>query len=531
MPVRGAIHVHTRRSDGTGTIAEVAAAAAQAGLRFVIVTDHGDASRAPDAPMYRDGVLCIDAVEISTDGGHVLALGMEPAPYPLAGEPRDVIEDIRRLGGMSIAAHPGSSKPELRWLEWTAPFDGLEWINGDSEWRDEARPALARALLVYPFRRPETLASLLDRPAPVLARWDVLTGRRPVVALAGTDAHARVWARAEDGGNGGNGPRSLLEMPSYEQTFRAISVAVSGITLTGSAAPDAAAIVGAIREGRVYSSVDALAAPAIMTFTAAADTGRAVMGRTLPAGRPVTLRVDTNAPADARITLLEDGKPVAEAGGPSLEHQESGDPAAYRVEVHLPGAPGEPPVPWVVSNPIYVRAPAGEPPPPPRPPPSEFFSIYDDGFAVDATVESSARSQGALDVVPTVGGTQLSLRYALGGVRSESPYAALVLPAGPALPGYDRLMFTARAVGPMRISVQLRVPNGPDGERWHRSVYVDRTPREIAIPFDEMTPRGPTTTRRPVLQTVRDVLFVVDTVNTRPGVSGQFWIDDVKYAR
>ena len=28
----------------------------------------------------------------------------------------------------------------------------------------------------------------------------------------------------------------------------------------------------------------------------------------------------------------------------------------YRVEIQVRGAPGKPPVPWVVTNPIYVRA-------------------------------------------------------------------------------------------------------------------------------------------------------------------------------
>ena len=96
VPVRGAIHIHTRRSDGdgTGTVDEVAAAAAAAGLKFIILTDHGDATREVDAPQYRGGVLAIDAVEISTDGGHVVALGLARSPYPLAGEPRDVLDDV-----------------------------------------------------------------------------------------------------------------------------------------------------------------------------------------------------------------------------------------------------------------------------------------------------------------------------------------------------------------------------------------------------------------------------------------------------
>ena len=35
--------------------------AARAGLKFIVFTDHGDATRTPDPPAYRSGVLCIDA--------------------------------------------------------------------------------------------------------------------------------------------------------------------------------------------------------------------------------------------------------------------------------------------------------------------------------------------------------------------------------------------------------------------------------------------------------------------------------------
>ena len=138
--VTGAYHIHTDRSDGTGTPDAVAAAAARAGLRFVILTDHGNAMRVPDAPAYRHGVLCIDAVEVSTFGGHVVALGVkDAAPYPLAGEARDVIEDIRRLGGKAVVAHPDSPDPDLRWRGGgSVAYDGIEWINADSEWRDES---------------------------------------------------------------------------------------------------------------------------------------------------------------------------------------------------------------------------------------------------------------------------------------------------------------------------------------------------------------------------------------------------------
>ena len=134
--VLGAYHVHSSQSDGSGSVAEIAHAASAADLGFVIFTDHGDGTRPPAAPVYNDGVLCIDALEVNTLGGHVVALGLRTAsPYPLAGEARDVIDDVHRLGGVAIAAHPDSPDPGLRWRG-AARYDGLAWINADAGWRD-----------------------------------------------------------------------------------------------------------------------------------------------------------------------------------------------------------------------------------------------------------------------------------------------------------------------------------------------------------------------------------------------------------
>src|SRR5205085_4842574 len=83
--IAGNIHVHSIRSDGRGTPDEIAAAAARAGLKFLVFTDHGDATRPPDRPTYKSDVLCVDGVEISTTGGHYIAVDMTAAPYPLGG--------------------------------------------------------------------------------------------------------------------------------------------------------------------------------------------------------------------------------------------------------------------------------------------------------------------------------------------------------------------------------------------------------------------------------------------------------------
>jgi len=525
-PVRGAIHVHTRRSDGTGTVDDVAAAAARAGLQFVILTDHGDGTRQAEPPSYRGGVLCIDAAEVSTDGGHVVAFDLPPAPYPLGGEARDVVEDIRRLGGLSIAAHPGSARPGLRWRDWDEPFDGLEWLNGDSEWRDERWPDLARTLLTYPFSRVATLTALLDRPEETLKHWDELTRQRRVVAVAAADAHARF-------GPGGDpyGGAVSLHVPSYERVFRTLTISLPQVQLSGAAREDARAVLDAIRSGHVYSTVDGLASPGVLAFSAVSGSNRAAAGDELHLDGSVALRVETDAPAGARITLVKDGATIASSPPPTLEYAAPSAPGVYRIEVELSASPGTPPVPWIVSNPIYVSTGNAV-----TTRPSEgdrairILPVYVDGPATDWRVEKNPRSQGRLDVVPSVGGTQISLRYGIGGTVSEGLFVAAAMPAGPNMAEANRLTFTARALRPMRVSVQLRVPDAAQDRRWRRSVYLDEMARTITVFFDDMTPIDESTGPL-VLSEVRDVLFVVDAVNTKPGSNGQIWLDDVQYAR
>lgn len=526
---RGVIHVHTRRSDGTGTVEDVAAAAARAGLKFVIVTDHGDGARRPESPVYIQGVLVIDAAEISTDDGHVIALGIDRSPFPLGGEGRDVIADINRLGGMAIVAHPGSKKPDLQWLDWAAPFDGLEWLNGDSEWRDETRMTLVRALLTYPLRPVETLGQLLDRPDDVLRRWDELVQKRRVVAVAGSDAHARLALR---GAPDPYDDSAALRLPGYERVFDTFSIVIPQLRLSGDAGQDAGRVIEEIRRGHVFTAIDALATPAANTFAATSGSRQVSGGDLLPLDGPVSIRVASNAPGGSTITLFKDGAPVATSTQAALEFSAAAMPAVYRAEIGLRHAPGDPPVPWILTNPIYVGRTDQTPATNPRPTARAFTTIYDNGPAAGWQIEANGQSAGAVDVARAEGGgNQLRWRYALGGTRSDGPYVGLVVAAGPAVASADRVIFSARGEKPMRVALQVRVPKGQAGERWQRSFYVDEMPRDITVFFDEMRPIGDTTTKRPVPSEIQALLWVVEPPNTPLGSSGQVWLDNVRYGR
>ena len=525
--IAGIVHVHTVRSDGRGTPDEIAAAAARTGVKFVVFTDHGDATRTPDAPVYRAGVLCLDAVEISTTGGHYLAVDMPPAPYPLGGEARDVVEDVRRLGGFGIVAHPDSPKLDLRWREWTAPFDAIEWINPDTSWRLHAqgpgwrsRFSLVEALVDYPFRPGETIAHLLVGSSSAISRWPSLAERRRVVGLAGVDAHAKLALRTADAGES----RLSLPLPSYEASFRTLSVHVRPERpLSGDAAADAALLMRSIRAGHLYSAIDGLASPAAFEFTATNIHGTVREGSELGVGGAVTLRVRSNAPPEFTTTIWKDSSILTtDHHDQDFTFQTSDAPAMYRVEIRA-SSPDR--VAWITSNPIYVRTAEPGADPPARPPATAAAPLFDGRAAPGWHVEHDSASLAALDVAPTVDRAELRLRYGLGGGTMAGQFAALVVDTPGGVAPNDRLAFTVRSEHAMRLSVQLRAPSADAaGERWQRSVYVEATNRERRVYFDDLTPTGATDSRKPPLEQVRSILFVIDTTNTKPGSSGRVWI-------
>jgi len=528
--VPGAFHVHSKRSDGRSSPEEIAAAAARAGLKFVILTDHGDGTAKPMPPAYHQGVLYLDGVEVSTRGGHYVALGLPAAPYPLGGDPRDVIEDVHRLGGFGVVAHPDSPKDDLRWREWNEPFDAIELINLDSGWRTRVQEAgwgsLVKALGTYPIRPSETIGHLVGESAVALARWESLTRRRRVVALGGADAHAKVTLGDVDPGDN----RFSLPIPSYEASFGTLTIHVRlDSPLTGDAEADTEALLPAIRGGRLYTALSAVAAPPFLEFTAANTQGSAQAGDELHAGGPVTLRVRTNAPGGFKTAVWR-GQEVLSGDRTEQDFtiDAPADPAVYRVEVRGEGSRA--PL-WLLSNPIYVRGAMPTTMAPARPPARESKGLFD-GREAGWSTETDPTSLAAFDVLRGTRVPELALRFGLATGDDTHQFVALGVVTPDGSGAYDRLTFEARAEKPMRVSVQLRAPVNPDyQERWERSVYLDQTDRAISVFFDDMMPIGTTQTYRPPLPNVRSIVFAIDRTNTQAGTSGRIWLRNVRLER
>jgi hypothetical protein len=522
--VRGAFHVHSRRSDGTGTLDELAAAAARAGLQFVVVTDHGDGTRAPEPPAYRSGVLMIDGVEISTNGGHYVALNLPKTPYPLAGDAVDVVDDVRRFGGFGFAAHPGSPKPALRWHDWSASFDGVEWLNADSEWRDEVWGSLGRVLLTYAFRPVETLGALLDRPADVIAHIDRIAARRHVVTIAGADAHARLGYRQS------TDPYEdvvIARVPSYDVSFRAfVNHVIVRQALSGNAATDADLITAAIRGGHGFTSIDSLAV--LGAFEMKATSGGTVVrpGEYLEVAGPVEIVASIAAPQATTLALLRNGELVYETREPTLRIDVGTEPGAYRVEARLPTQQATA-IPWVFTNPIYVglaaahvryAAEAAAPAQTRSPVATEAW-----------TAEASPGSASALQPITLDDGTPaIEWRFELAPGARDSQYAAMRFPVSSGLAPHDRVQLRARSDRPRRVWAQLRTA---DGERWGKSFYVDSELQPIELRFAEFRPFDAASAAVPPLERIDSLLLVIDTMHTAPGSAGRVAITDLWFAR
>ena len=161
--VRGALHVHGPLSDDArGGVARIAREARQAGLDFVVLTEHGRDDAVPD---YREGVLILAGMEKSTDGGHALVLGASPLAWRLDGEPATVVDDAEAQGGFVMAAHPRSSRLGSRWTAGCAGLAGLEIVEPRRPRRLAQRPGRAAGTAAL-SARPARGAAARPSPAP-----------------------------------------------------------------------------------------------------------------------------------------------------------------------------------------------------------------------------------------------------------------------------------------------------------------------------------------------------------------------------
>jgi len=311
----GDLHMHTVHSDGRWTTAQLLAAVRRRGLDFFALTDHNTQSALRElAAADLAGLLALPGVEVTTNAGHLLAIGVErPIDWRLGagrgGAIDAIVRDVHDAGGLAIIAHPGSlGSPVCHGCAWEltdvapAQIDAVEAWNGP--WRGEDADENERSLLFW-------------------REWLGRCYRTP--ASGGSDAH---------------GPGADFE---------------AGVPTLQVYAPELsrAAILEAIRAGRTV-----VTSGPTLRLSAVRDGDAYTVGDTLAAAGPVTLEAEVSALGEpARLRLLCNGAVIAEqqldGEGGCAHTSEQPVPGWYAAEVRSADTARL----LALTSPLYVAAP------------------------------------------------------------------------------------------------------------------------------------------------------------------------------
>lgn len=320
---KGVVHVHSfLGGHSAGTFAEIISAAQANQLQFVIMTEHTEKdfdTAAMTLQGVHGGVLFINGNEVSAENGD---------------------RSLVLPGDVSIAAYPEEFK------NWDAArINGVEVYNVFTNSR-RINPVVAFFDVLWSQRSyPDLIFALyLRRPDENLKKWDQALARSRLTATGGNDAHANIGVSLKDSSG-----KTLLgiQLDPYATSFRLVRLHVlieQGKTL------DATSLMEAVRAGHCFIGFDFLSDASDFVFEAENSGERKIQGDEISLKPETRLRV--RSPLPGRIVIFKDGVVWTEESGIASKEVAIAERGVYRVEVYLPQLGN---LPWILSNPVYVR--------------------------------------------------------------------------------------------------------------------------------------------------------------------------------
>ena len=345
------LHVHSSYShDGRGSVEDIAQAAARAGVRVVILTDHNTlAPLAEGKEGWYGDVLVLVGAEITTGSGYLLLLDPKPdLPTRARGHIlEDLVRHYREAGSLVLLAHP--EHPRLGWRDALPEVDGLEVIDVYDQLMAVPWSRRIVGLAAYPANPVMAVLSWVHWPKSVLARWDVMSRERPTLGVLALDAHGGIALTEE----------TDLTFPSHETAFRLGRLHFVIPDRLRRVPADRLRVYRALRGGRFYNAFDGFAPADGFRFEVRLGETRALMGDTVPFHPGQVAQIRVPPVGDSMVRLLRDGVVLREAPGDTLTSVPLPGPGVYRVEVDLRvdlfPIGGVAYRPWIFSNPVYVR--------------------------------------------------------------------------------------------------------------------------------------------------------------------------------
>ncbi len=200
----GAIHIHSKYSDGSLEPDEIGNIANEAGLDYIVLTDHNtlNALHFGYEKFYGKTLLIVGSeINDLENKNHYLVLGVDR----LVGTFKDIgnnefgnelpaskyVKELHDLGAVGFIAHPFEKRtqfpqhPQFPWTCWESDyFDGIEIWNHMSEWMEGLTESNKFNRLIHPLK------SVVAPDTEAVKKWDELNLRRKVSAIGSIDAHS-----------------------------------------------------------------------------------------------------------------------------------------------------------------------------------------------------------------------------------------------------------------------------------------------------------------------------------------------------
>ncbi|MCL4879921.1 MAG: CehA/McbA family metallohydrolase [Anaerolineae bacterium] len=351
----GNMHIHTPYSDGTDYHTLIAEAARQAGLDFIVVTDHNVLVKGVEGYYGSEEdryVLLLTGEEIHDrtrlpQVNHLLVYGVDEELCHLGDDPQVLIDAVNTKKGLTFIAHPYDQDVvwvsddftiAIPWADWQVNnFTGLEIWNYMSSFKD-AMPNVREGMQAL-FRPDEFVTG---PPTEVLAKWDeLLTAGQKVIGIGNSDAHGTYFHV---------GPFSHRVF-AYDFLFNCINThLLCKVPFSGNLDLDRQLIFATLKAGRAFIGYEIPGDTRGFRFLAQGSYGTAEMGDTLRVGSGVTMQIRT--PARAHIKIIHEGKIVREDVNTDALTYTATERGAYRVEAWKEYAGKD--RCWILSNPIYL---------------------------------------------------------------------------------------------------------------------------------------------------------------------------------
>ncbi len=337
----GAIHIHSKHSDGSGSIPEIITAARKAGVDFLVLTDHSSKNLHEEGWQgWHDELLVIIAPEVgSTYKSHFIVFGLEDVSDLRAMPVEEAFREAKARGGHCFPVHPrGKRMPGMEvpgFSEWeNRDYEGVEIWSYMHDWIAGCHLRNMREYIKHPDRY------IAGPPPDVLQVWDRVAEKRRIVGLGALDNHAANLPFRKL-------PWRLFKVFPHEFCFRTIRTHVLIPPFSRKNKEDIAAFLNALRMGRCYLDYAPLGDGTGFRFVATQEDEEYHIGDEILAGSEVVFRI--HSPLQAEITLLRNGLAEAAIDGTELDYTADGTPGVYRVEARIKGRP------WLFTNHIYVR--------------------------------------------------------------------------------------------------------------------------------------------------------------------------------